>query len=74
MQNFVAKGTKWCDKRTHDVDYKWVDVCVQEYFSKYRWTSMSQSFVASMDILMDNVTNDVVILCKINIHVTIFRC
>jgi len=25
---------------------------------------MLQSFVASMNILMDNVTNDVVILCK----------
>jgi len=54
-------------------DYEWVKIVVHEYFSKYLWSSILQSFASRVDILDDNVLDNIVSLCCVKQPTLFFR-
>ncbi|KAK7382470.1 hypothetical protein VNO80_01323 [Phaseolus coccineus] len=66
LADFSIEGPELDATRIHDTSYEWGDVRVQEYFSKYKWTSMLKSLAASVDILDEGVLDGVVSLCKVS--------
>ncbi|KAK7353168.1 hypothetical protein VNO80_18608 [Phaseolus coccineus] len=60
----LAKAEESGNNHILDANYEWVDDCIFQYLSKYRWSFMLQLFTTSKDILEDNVSNDIISLCK----------